>query len=113
MKNKILRITDELLNKFVLKVGGFDHFYDRIIFKRTTYTTSKNKSKFNNSCICANKKYGIIELIATKNKLVFVICRRINVLHHIFYDLNFKSLKHSSFYCDVSDNEFFCCLTNN
>ena len=91
----------------------FLKFVDLIIFmigqllKEQLTRPQKINQNSIKSCIFTAKKYGFIELIATKENQAFVICRQINELHHMFYDLNFKSLKHSCFYCDVSDSDFF------
>ena len=94
------------MRNFIQSVGGFDNYYDRVTIKGTTYTSTNIETKFNNSCICVNDKYGLIEQVATKNNLAYVICRRIVKLHHLFYEPKNPLYKHSCF-LGISDYEFF------
>ena len=88
-------------------MGGFDGFYDRVTFKGATYTSKHIKTKFNYSCVCVNDKYGLIEKVALKNNVAYVICRRIVKLHHLFYEPKNPVYKHSCFLADISEYEFF------
>jgi len=83
------------------------HFFERIKFKGTTYTSYSDNQKFNNSCIKFEEATGIIEVIYVEDNNPFAICRRVSNLNNFFFDSKYPNYRVSCFYSDIADDEYF------
>jgi hypothetical protein len=91
-----------------LNIDGIDRCemksFNRLVFHGALYTTTKNKSKRADYCICVDTLYGLInQFLKIKNE-IYVVIQRVDHLFSPFYDDNNPQIQSKTFLCNVTED---------